>query len=152
MTGRSTLRAVLWVEETNLTLVRPLLHKLTQASTDRGGRIWHCEQRHQCWPQARQVCVAWRWKGGTVSHTCGNGPRLCSDVLFAPSQVGVTGSFCGWKHVISLFPCGEERKVTIMIPPGDYDYKLIVDGVWLCDSSVPQRRDTNGNINNVLRV
>lgn len=64
----------------------------------------------------------------------------------------MSGSFCGWKQIISLVPTGDEKKVTVMIPPGEYEYKLIVDGVWMCDPSVPIRTEESGHVNNVLVV
>eukprot|EP00189_Rhodosorus_marinus_P009564 CAMPEP_0184740580 /NCGR_PEP_ID=MMETSP0315-20130426/3562_1 /TAXON_ID=101924 /ORGANISM="Rhodosorus marinus, Strain UTEX LB 2760" /LENGTH=294 /DNA_ID=CAMNT_0027210301 /DNA_START=237 /DNA_END=1121 /DNA_ORIENTATION=+ len=68
-------------------------------------------------------------------------------------EVGVTGSFCGWKHVINLVPgTGEERKVSIMVPPGVYEYKFIVDGQWHLDSDAPSRKNATGHWNSVLRV
>merc|ERR1719228_821417 len=40
----------------------------------------------------------------------------------------------------------------ISLPPGTYQYKYIVDGVWLHDPSKRWVNDGQGNINNVITV
>jgi 1,4-alpha-glucan branching enzyme len=53
----------------------------------------------------------------------------------------VTGSFCGWDPV--AHPLKRNRhgvwKTTLMLPPGHYEYRFLVDGQWQDDPTCPER-------------
>jgi hypothetical protein len=36
--------------------------------------------------------------------------------------------------------------------PGIYSFKFVVDGVWMVDSNLMCAEDTEGNLNNVMKV
>merc|ERR1719420_683686 len=42
--------------------------------------------------------------------------------------------------------------LSLSIPPGTFQYKYIIDGVWIHDPSKKWTQDAEGNINNVLKV
>ena len=80
-----------------------------------------------------------------------HGPRRVPDgVLFAldatdAKQVRVTGEFTNWSREGLLMrrdPADRFWKVTVDIPPGEYEYRFIVDGVWIRD---PNNRDYTRN-------
>jgi 1,4-alpha-glucan branching enzyme len=56
-------------------------------------------------------------------------------------SVVVTGSFCGW--VAEGFPLKKGRKGvwegTLALPPGRYEYRLLVDGEWRDDPACRER-------------
>jgi 1,4-alpha-glucan branching enzyme len=76
-----------------------------------------------------------------------HGPQKIADgVLFslqAPqaNKVAVTGEFTNWsREGIPLEVDGEDNlwKIVLDIQPGEYEYRFIVDGVWIRD---PNNRD-----------
>ncbi len=68
--------------------------------------------------------------------------------------VAVAGSFNNWNQSQFLFArVGNEWICKINLPPGEYEYKFIVDGDWLTDPRNPEmRHDDRGNTNSVLVV
>jgi len=79
------------------------------------------------------------------------GPRRVSDgiqfALEAPAaaEVVVTGEFTNWsRQGVSLARDDHDGlwKATVEIPPGEYEYRFIVDGVWIRD---PNNRDYTRN-------
>ena len=77
--------------------------------------------------------------------------------LNAPNaaEVAVGGSFNDWnaeKHVLKRKPGGFWEK-TMMLPPGRYEYKFLVDGRWWLDPSNKQSCDDRlGGLNSVIEV
>ena len=70
-------------------------------------------------------------------------------------EVFVAGDFNGWdprKSPMKKTGNGKWQKV-MMLPPGEYGYKFVVDGKWLTD---PQNRELRpnpfGTFNSVLTV
>lgn len=55
-------------------------------------------------------------------------------------SVAVTGSFCGWDRGV---PLKKDRsgtwKTTLTLPPGDYEYRFLVDGEWRDDPNCTER-------------
>jgi chromosome partitioning protein len=76
-----------------------------------------------------------------------HGPRRVPEgVMFAldapqSKEVRVTGEFTNWsREGMQLQKDGEDGlwKAVVDIPPGEYEYRFIVDGVWICD---PNNKD-----------
>mgnify|MGYP006311312299 CR=1 FL=1 len=70
-------------------------------------------------------------------------------------QVGVAGSFNDWnpnKHLLKKKPGGFWEK-TVMLAPGRYEYKYVVDGRWCLDPSNTSTCDNGfGSGNSVIKV
>jgi 1,4-alpha-glucan branching enzyme len=70
-------------------------------------------------------------------------------------KVTVSGDFNGWDqktHVLKNVGHGIWKK-TMMLPPGQYEYKFVVDGEWRTDPGNPyQNFNCFGSINNVLKI
>lgn len=74
----------------------------------------------------------------------------------APSDatVSIAGTFSNWDPVALAFDAAvSEFAVEMKLKSGEaYEYKYILNGEWLCDSSLPTVTDDAGNVNNVLRL
>ena len=87
----------------------------------------------------------------------GTSNRRVTFRLKAPSvkEVILMGDFNNWDANSHPMEKGENGvwKVSIMIPPGKYEYKLLVDGQWRLDSGNKQTVPNSlGTENNVLTV
>jgi len=70
-------------------------------------------------------------------------------------EVVLTGDFTGWsKDRVRLFPSGPgEWGAQLELPPGEYQYRLIVDGEWRDDPAGAKRvPNPFGTHNSVLIV
>jgi 5'-AMP-activated protein kinase regulatory beta subunit len=70
-------------------------------------------------------------------------------------EVAVSGDFNNWHESSHPMKRDEEgRWLKIMIlPPGDYEYKFVVDVQWRSDpQNSHQRVNSFGSFNNILRV
>ncbi|MBA3012505.1 MAG: glycogen-binding domain-containing protein [Proteobacteria bacterium] len=78
-------------------------------------------------------------------------------LLYAPhaSEVLLMGDFNNWKgekHPMKKKSMGAWEK-TLMLNPGNYEYKYIVDGHWQEDpANRPTRMNAFGTYNNLLTV
>lgn len=65
--------------------------------------------------------------------------------------VYITGSFCEWKDHI-LMKKNQEGifSTSLMLPPGFYQYKFIIDNNWQFSKKHPKFEDSNGNVNNFI--
>jgi beta-lactamase regulating signal transducer with metallopeptidase domain len=89
-----------------------------------------------------------------------NQPSLRGNVTFTLSGyanariVAVAGSFNKWNQSQFFFArVGNEWVCKINLPPGEYEYKFIIDGDWLVDPRNPESRsDGRGHVNSVLVV
>jgi hypothetical protein len=66
------------------------------------------------------------------------------------SNVLIAGSWNNWRAV----PCeksGDSWIVQLALKPGRYEYKWIVDGVWMIDTGQNQV-NTNDFVNNVIEI
>ncbi|TNF25141.1 MAG: hypothetical protein EP329_23635 [Deltaproteobacteria bacterium] len=92
-------------------------------------------------------------------------PIPCGQVTFSydpdgtPSQVLVTGSFSGWAAeppgaTSMTDPDGDGVfEATLVLDPGSYQYKFVVDGAWIADPANPNTADDGyGGHNSVLDV
>ncbi len=87
-------------------------------------------------------------------------PSLQGNVTFRLSGranariVAVAGSFNNWNQSQFLFArVGDEWVCKLKLPPGQYEYKFIIDGDWLVDPrNSKTKHDERGNLNSVLVV
>ncbi len=85
------------------------------------------------------------------------GKRRITFKIAAPgaNEVGIAGTFNGWdehRHPLNKKAGGFWEK-TIMLAPGRYEYKFIVDGVWRLDPANSNFCDnTFGTRNSVITV
>lgn len=69
-------------------------------------------------------------------------------------RICLAGDFNNWNlesHVLKRM--GQEWKISIQLPAGEYEYKFLVDGVWYNDSNaVHQVSNVWGSENSVILV
>lgn len=84
------------------------------------------------------------------------GPSVTLQCQFPQATaVFVAGSFNDWHPAATdMLSVGEGKWVKeLTLPPGSYEYRLVVDGEWLTDPSCPERvANPFGTENSVLRV
>jgi hypothetical protein len=84
-----------------------------------------------------------RKKSPVVAVGAPNGKKRVPIVvkLDGAREVVLTGDFTGWaKDKVRLFPSGPgEWGAHLELPPGEYQYRLIVDGEWRDDPSGSKR-------------
>lgn len=72
------------------------------------------------------------------------------------SRVFVAGTFNDWNPTANPLQENSTRgqfTTNLVVPSGKYEYKFIVDGVWMTDPACPQRSpDAFGSENSVLQV
>ena len=71
------------------------------------------------------------------------------------TMVSVAGSFNEWRpEATPMIPLGEGRWVkALALPPGTYEYRLVVDGEWIADPLAKETVPNSfGGVNSVLRV
>ncbi|KAK3142732.1 hypothetical protein QOZ80_4BG0350620 [Eleusine coracana subsp. coracana] len=66
-------------------------------------------------------------------------------------QASLCGSFTGWRDC-PMALVGTEFQVVFDLPPGVYQYRFLVDGVWRCDDTKPCVHDAYGLISNEVLV
>ena len=81
------------------------------------------------------------------SINVGEVPGLSGD-----SVVELTGSWASWarKYPMALSADGKRFETTLALPPGTFQFKFVVDGVWTTAPSLPAVDDGTGNVNNVI--
>ncbi len=69
-------------------------------------------------------------------------------------KVILTGSFNNWdEHALEMKPTAEGWSAHLTLLPADYEYKFIVDSVWMHDPGNPEKRYNEYNtFNSVLRL
>ncbi|VAH47461.1 unnamed protein product [Triticum turgidum subsp. durum] len=70
---------------------------------------------------------------------------------FGGQRASFCGSFTGWREC-PMGLVGTEFQVVFDLPPGLYQYRFLVDGVWRCDDTKPVVRDEYGLISNEMLV
>lgn len=71
------------------------------------------------------------------------------------TEVFIVGDFNAWEPTEYRLEAGEDDlyRATLELPPGTYEYKLIVDGTWVEDPGNPNTvPDPYGGVNSVLTV
>lgn len=71
-----------------------------------------------------------------------------------PKNVLLIGSFDDWqdKYPLNYDYFTHVWTFTLYLKPGEYYYKFIVDGKWMCSEDEPKNNDSYGNINNYLVI
>ena len=83
--------------------------------------------------------------------------RVCFEVEADPgSRVAVAGSFNRWdpeKHVLKQKSSDGHYQRVLFLPPGDYEYKFVIDGDWSADPNCEHfAANEFGTLNSVLHV
>ncbi|KAK4534448.1 hypothetical protein CDCA_CDCA02G0473 [Cyanidium caldarium] len=68
------------------------------------------------------------------------------------ASVQVIGTFGAWKLGYPLHRSGKLFYALLDLEPGEYQYKYLVDGRWMTAPDQPTVADTQGIVNNVIRV
>lgn len=95
--------------------------------------------------------------GKTMAKLAGRGMTAATTITCAvkpeAKRVFVAGDFNGWDPQVNAMTrrAGQFVK-SIKLPPGEHQYKFIIDGEWHVDPSAPTVLSTMGTINNVVRV
>ncbi len=92
----------------------------------------------------------------TPGTTSASGKRICR-FEFQSSEakaVCIAGSFNDWQPGATMVALGDGRWVKeFTLPPGRYEYRLVVDGNWVDDPSAKETvANPNGGANAVLTV
>lgn len=68
-------------------------------------------------------------------------------------QVVLSGSFNNWDHnQLIMLKKGDKWILPYVLPPGNYEYKFIVDGNWIVDPSNKHQSGYGHEINSVIAV
>lgn len=74
-------------------------------------------------------------------------------VMVGGRRVFIAGSFDNWEERYEMQFCGYTNfKCSIYLPCGVYEYKFIVDGVWMHDITLPSATSNIGSINNYIEI
>ncbi|CAN6443295.1 unnamed protein product [Victoria cruziana] len=68
------------------------------------------------------------------------------------NEVIVQGSWDNWISRKALISAGKDHVILLVLPPGLYQYKFIVDGEWRYIPDLPCVPDDTGCVNNLLEV
>ncbi len=72
------------------------------------------------------------------------------------SDVNLAGSFNAWQHDrnrMRPLPEDGEYRATLVLPPGRYEYKFVVNGEWLADPGATEWAiNPHGSLNSVVVV
>ena len=70
------------------------------------------------------------------------------------SQVYVAGTFNDWNQTKNKLTCKNGvYTATLLLPPGRYEYKFIVNDVWCCDPECAEWTPNGiGSLNSVITV
>jgi 5'-AMP-activated protein kinase regulatory beta subunit len=72
------------------------------------------------------------------------------------SKVYLAGTFNDWNptsHPLEYRPAKGEFKAYLLLSKGVYEYKFVVNGVWIEDPNCPERTpDGSGGFNSVIRI
>jgi 1,4-alpha-glucan branching enzyme len=89
----------------------------------------------------------------------GNGhalPRIRIEFLHpTASAVAIAGTFNDWRpDAAQMISLGEGRWMKeLALPPGVYEYRLVVDGMWMADPHASETApNAFGGVNSVLKV
>ena len=73
----------------------------------------------------------------------------------AVEKVQLAGSFTQWKPVEmekNSAATDEKWALKLDLSPGEYEFKFVVDGNWVCDELLPTKTNEEGSKNNVIKV
>jgi 1,4-alpha-glucan branching enzyme len=91
------------------------------------------------------------------SSRSGSRTRAIRLEIFRPdaTDVCVAGSFNEWRpQATPMIPLGDGKWVKeLTLPDGRYEYRFVVDGVWLTDSNAEENiPNPFGSMNSVLTI
>jgi 1,4-alpha-glucan branching enzyme len=120
------------------------------------GQPLNCFFRSNAKPQTKQEPKMKKTKTSSTNHN-GKASQVVHVEFNDPkaSAVAIAGSFNDWRPEASpLVAVGEGRWLKeLALPPGIYEYRLVVDGEWMAD---PRGHETSpnpfGELNSVLKV
>jgi 1,4-alpha-glucan branching enzyme len=94
-----------------------------------------------------------------TKQTNGNGhasQRIRIEFLHpTASAVAIAGTFNDWHpDAAQMLPVGDGRWLKeLALPPGEYEYRLVVDGAWTADPRATETAPNPfGGVNSVLKV
>jgi 1,4-alpha-glucan branching enzyme len=70
-------------------------------------------------------------------------------------EVAIAGTFNDWRpQATQMVALGDGRWLKeLALPPGFYEYRLVVDGAWMADPRAPETAPNPfGGLNSVLKV
>ena len=67
-------------------------------------------------------------------------------------KVQLAGSFTQWNPVEMEKSFDEKWALKLDLPPGEYEFKFVVDGNWVIDEGQPTKLSDVGTLNNVRVV
>ena len=69
-------------------------------------------------------------------------------------EVRIAGDFTGWEQAAVSLKKDKTGvwKGTVSLPPGEYEYRLLVDGQWRDDPQCPDRRPNQFGSQNCIRT
>lgn len=86
----------------------------------------------------------------------GNGKKRITFSLEAPGadEVFLCGTFNGWDPTKTPMK-GDGKglwKAIVMLHPGSYEYRMVVDGAWVSDPKAPSIPNEHGSTNSVREI
>jgi hypothetical protein len=97
-------------------------------------------------------------KHQTTKKNGGESPARTVQVEFVhqtATRVFIAGAFNDWRPEVSpMVPLGDGRWVKILLlPPGTYEYRLVVDGEWMPDPRASETAPNPfGGVNSILKT
>ena len=70
----------------------------------------------------------------------------------AAEKVQLAGSFTQWKPVEMEKTSDEKWALKLDLPPGEYEFKFVVQGNWIHDELLPTKTNEMGTKNNFVIV
>lgn len=72
----------------------------------------------------------------------------------AAHEAAIAGTFNDWQpQPLKAAPAPGIFSLTLLLPPGDYEYRFVIDGQWRCDAACPECvPNPFGEANSVLHV
>ena len=86
-----------------------------------------------------------------------NERRAVFSYAAAPGRtVALAGVFNDWDPDSSILTYSDQRSaycIELLLPPGTYEYKLVVNGEWILDDSNPNFTSNDfGTLNSVIQI
>ena len=98
-----------------------------------------------------------RAKGKAMTETAAAKKKRVSFKFKAPetvNEVKLAGNFSNWEQGAIVMSKGKsgEWKAQLSLPPGEYEYKYLADGVWCNDPAADKLVTNTWGSENSLRV
>ena len=66
------------------------------------------------------------------------------------NDIYVAGSFNNWQKIKMYKKSSKKYHCKMILPPGIYEYKFIINGIWKYNKNLPFYKNKDGYINNKL--